>query len=88
MLQVIFVEEMPSCTATLQFFIFKNCQTSGKDDDWNVDEMCSTHNHSEDKKQHCMAACLNLYSCITDLKTSFLILHKSWIYMYDLVTKQ
>jgi len=67
--------------------MFKNWQTSGKDD-WNVDEMCSTHNHPEDKKQHCMAAFQNLYSYITDLKTSFLILYKSWIYMYDLVTKQ
>jgi hypothetical protein len=56
-LQLTFVDEMPSCATTLQsFLMFKNCQTSGKDDDWNVDKMCSTHNHPEDKEQHCMAA--------------------------------
>jgi hypothetical protein len=36
--------------------MFKNCQISGKDYDWNVDKMCATHNHPEDKEQHCMAA--------------------------------
>jgi len=51
--------------------MFKNCQTSGKDDDWNVDEMCSSHNHPEDKKQHCMAACLASIHVSQTLKHPF-----------------